>query len=607
ALPEEALARALAALPPGFVGVDGGALRFTHAAFIDFFVARALTRHLRAHWDRLMVIRPPSPAIVELVRQLLARQGGDPSGLLRHLDRWLVSQRAPTLETRNATVLWDGLAPLVERSRHDREGERQAPIADAREASCDDDDEAPALLAEEVAAEQDEAAAELEIEEEAEAGERGLDLDALVDEAAASADAEAAPAAVSPPANAPAPTRPAPAPSRGPPAIRRRSFVDGQGSITSPRVGGEASVVPSPAKRALLSKAALEPRGEAPALAPNRFLPGRPLDDPNLPGRSDILRELGTLVAQPSPALLKGPRRAGKTSILMALEAHEGGHRPVLRRTLQGQRPPTSPDDLARLIVPELADTPRAADVLWRELAARRGREPAPAILLDEIALLAEGSDALFAWLRALGQEGLAGLVLAGSHSDWIDVIKIANRAPGSSFGNDYTVIELGPLREEDAIRFLVVTAPDDVPIDPTRTATWIYDLCGGWPFYLQTMGYAVVEEVRSGRRAALVKKEALHDLYERRLLRERVAVFRSRWSDLRGAAQELVLAELERAREVGRLTLSPYKELPRRARAILSDADLIDAVRGWKIDRPFLDWLHRNLDELEIADGPTL
>jgi hypothetical protein len=118
-------------------------------------------------------------------------------------------------------------------------------------------------------------------------------------------------------------------------------------------------------------------------------------------------------------------------------------------------------------------------------------------------------------------------------------------------------------------------------------------------------MGYAVVEEVRSGRHGSLVRKQDLHDLYQRRLLLERGdAVFRSRWGDLRAPAQELLQAELERARAAGRLQLTAYRDLPRRARTLLSDADLIDAVAGWKIDRPFTDWLYRNLDELELSNG---
>lgn len=333
----------------------------------------------------------------------------------------------------------------------------------------------------------------------------------------------------------------------------------------------------------------------------NPFLASRPLDGPDLPGRAHVLGELEALIDQRAPVLIKGPRRGGKTSTLHALEARQGRRRAVRRVSLAGSSP-RRPDDLARLLDPAVRDEPNAADALVRRL--ERDRADPPVLLLDEIAWLVEGDQQLFAWLRMLGQEGLARLVLAGSHGDWVDIIKAANRMPGSSFGNDFTIVELMPLAEDDAIQFLVATAPPDVPIHPARTAAWILEACGTWPFYLQVMGYAVVEEVRAGHRRPLVDRYALRELYERRLLRERLAVFRSRWSDLRRPAQDLLLSELEQARAAGREGLTPYRDLSRPARTIFSDAGLIDAARGWTLDRPFRDWLHRNLDELEPSDA---
>jgi len=346
--------------------------------------------------------------------------------------------------------------------------------------------------------------------------------------------------------------------------------------------------------------AAGSPGSRRPALAPNRFRPGAPLRDPDLPGRDDTLRALTSLLDGLSPAVLKGPRRAGKTSILHALEARLRGPRLVLRRTLEGQ-PPRTPDDLAVLLDPALRGQPEPALALRTRLAA----EPRPAIvLLDELAWLGGADDRLFAWLRVLGQEGVAGLVLSGSHSDWVDLVRKASRIPGSSFGNDYTIVELGPLSDERALEFLATTAPDDVPIDPQRTGRWILDLCGGWPFYLQVMGHAVVEEARSDRRGPLADKTALIDLYERKLLDDHAAVFTNRWSDLRRPAQQVLLELFREARRARHNELTPHRELTRSARAALRDADLLDPNRGYKIDRPLRDWLHRNLDDLELHDA---
>ncbi|MEZ4382079.1 MAG: hypothetical protein R3A79_12080 [Nannocystaceae bacterium] len=645
---DAALARDLArGLPAGFVvGDPDGGLRFTHSSFVEFFVARALVRHLGRCRERLLGIRALSPAIVDFVDWLLHRRGGDT--LAEHWQRALaewVDSRARVERTASA---WLGNARRVLDALASRRGdalmadtgaiEDMAGRSGSLEASADDDmayragskapgaggprrelargwapaaptEAAPTRGAIDRASDARELWADTDDDEaDAFAGDPAQSEAAGGDEAPAF-EAEAAqeeleiatPAAPPQAARGDLPVAPArrPAPSlpqrdRGPPEPQR--------AATPALVGRE----PSAKKRLLLSKAGLSARAAPADREPNRFRPGGPLADPDLPGREDILREFSTLLDQPSPALLKGPRRAGKSSILRAIQRREGPRREVVRCDLERGGLLRGPDELARLLFPDLRGEADPAESLWRRLdAARAAGEPPPALLLDELAYLREGDDALFAWLRALGQEGLAGLILAGSHADWIDVIRRANRTPGSSFGNDYTVVELGPLSEAEAIRFLVVTAPDDVAIDPTRTAKWIVDLCGGWPFYLQVMGYAVVEEVRSGRHAALVRPEALRDLYERRLLRERgPAVFGSRWGDLRRPAQELLLAELERARERGTRHLTPYKELPRQARAILSNADLIDAVSGWKIDRPFADWLHRNLDELELSHG---
>lgn len=342
------------------------------------------------------------------------------------------------------------------------------------------------------------------------------------------------------------------------------------------------------------------PGSRRPALAPNRFRPGAPLRGPDLPGRDDILRTLTGLLDSLSPAVLKGPRRAGKTSILHALEARNRGPRVVLRRTLEGQRPRT-PDDLAVLLDPALRGRPGAALALQTRLSAE---ERPVLLLLDELAWLGDAEDELFAWLRVLGQEGIAGLVLSGSHNDWVDLIRKASRTPGSSFGNDYSIVELGPISDDLALEFLATTAPEDVPIDPQRTGRWILELCGGWPFYLQVMGHAVVEEARSNRPGAPLDKPALIDLYERKLLDDHSAMFTNRWSDLRHAAQQVLLELFHEARRTRHNELTPHRELARAARNALRDADLLDPSRGYKIDRPLRDWLHRNLDDLELHDG---
>src|SRR6202040_2803741 len=100
--------------------------------------------------------------------------------------------------------------------------------------------------------------------------------------------------------------------------------------------------------------------------------------------------------------------------------------------TLEGRTAPLiTADDLARVLAPSLARTSSPAETLRQRLHHKK-----PSILLiDEIANLASADATLFAWLRAVGQEG-TGVLLAGSHWDWVRVVeRAAAIMPGSSFG----------------------------------------------------------------------------------------------------------------------------------------------------------------------------
>jgi hypothetical protein len=235
----------------------------------------------------------------------------------------------------------------------------------------------------------------------------------------------------------------------------------------------------------------------------NRFCPGRALVEfDTLPGREPVIQELLALVDNRSPAILRGPRRSGKTSILHVLRRRLGEDRTVRHATLEGTRVRTA-DDLARWLEPDIRDDPRPAETL-RNLLRAADR---PVLLLDEVAHLGAADGEVFAWLRGVGQD-VASLVLVGSHWDWLRVVERAAETPGSSFGNDVTPVNLGPMDRAEAVAFLVATAPGDVPIEAEKTATWIVELCGPWPFYLQVMGYAVVQAVQAGKRRALVDRE---------------------------------------------------------------------------------------------------
>ncbi|MCB9756582.1 MAG: pentapeptide repeat-containing protein [Myxococcales bacterium] len=369
------------------------------------------------------------------------------------------------------------------------------------------------------------------------------------------------------------------------------------------RWDGRAYVVPPSRSTNTLESARAQTRGVSTA-TPNPFLPGRPLTDVSaLPGRKPVLDELNALIAVSNPARLKGARRSGKSSILNFLAASYRARCLVYHRSLERRQLKTA-DELALFLDPDLTGTSEPSERL-RESWGRIENEK-PLVLLDEIGKLFQAEDSLFTWLRDVGQEGLARVVVAGSHADWIAVIRQANRTPGSSFGNDFKTVTLGPLPEDDALRFLVETAPSDVPIEETRAARWVLERCGSWPLYLQVMGFALVQSWRRGNRSPLVEKRSLDELYEQELIRNGRAVFEARWGEITPAAQRILLAEFESAARDGRHELTPYLKLGRGERTALSNAGILDASAGWIFadDRPFFDWLYRYHGELEVRDA---
>lgn len=336
----------------------------------------------------------------------------------------------------------------------------------------------------------------------------------------------------------------------------------------------------------------------------NPFRPGPALTDAEtLPGRESTLLELLALLESRSPAVLRGPRRSGKTSIFYAIEKRlQAASQPVRRISLEGTHIITK-DHLARAIALELKNAADPADAL---LALLR-EEKNTVLLIDEIANLSTADPrSVFAYLRLIGQE-YAGIVFAGSHWDWVRVIERAALAPGSSFGNDVSPVDLGPIPEYDAIRFLVDNAPPDTPMEEQRTARWIVERTGPWPFYLQVMGHAVVQAVRSGNRLSLVESRGVSDLYEQRLLLDRDAVFRTRFAELPTRGRRLLRDALNASTpssNTNPMGLPPYREFSREDRKMLRDTGLCNPVGQWLDDRPFYEWIRRSADDHDGGPG---
>ncbi|WP_437281606.1 pentapeptide repeat-containing protein [Sorangium sp. So ce375] len=385
---------------------------------------------------------------------------------------------------------------------------------------------------------------------------------------------KAGPAALGPTAAVPATAGPAPAPTA--PAL----------AAAAPAA---AALAPAPTHAPAIRELSLESLSLPAGPLPNPFRPGPALTDASaLPGRAPVLAELLALIDSRSPAVLRGPRRSGKTSILHHLAARLSPTRAVHHRSLEGRASPLrTADDLAVFLEPSLQSDATPALTLRNRLSSAGNA----VLLLDEVANLHQADATVFAWLRAVGQERTS-VVLVGSHWDWVTIVEHAfAAAPGSSFGNDVTPVNLGPLAESDAIRFLVDTAPPDVPVEAERTARWIVELCGPWPFYLQVMGYALVQAVRAGQRRALVERAGVRELYEQRLLLDRdAAFFGARWAEL----PERARAVLRALRSAPDAALPEVRRLPSEDFALLCDAGLCDALGAWLADPPFFDWIRR-------------
>jgi hypothetical protein len=334
------------------------------------------------------------------------------------------------------------------------------------------------------------------------------------------------------------------------------------------------------------------------------FRPGSALEDAGtLVGREAAVHELLTLITGRSPTILLGPRRSGKTWLLEHLRERLSELYTVHYVSLQG-RPPRSADDLALLLDPELADStprePSPSAALLRKLGKRskpqtgkgaksQTKTPGHVYLLDEVAALAQGDETLFPWLRELGQHH-ASLVLAGSHWDWVKVIRRATEvSPGSSFGNDFTPLVLGPIPMADARKFLTQTIPGLIP---ERVADRVLELCGEWPFYLQVMGHSLYFADIAGNRKPFNDKAALAELYDQRLLVERSPVFQDRLRELPEAVTKLLFAHRQQRPE--------FRALVPEDRTLLVDAGLCTEDGRWLPDRPFFDWIRRHADALD-------
>jgi hypothetical protein len=313
----------------------------------------------------------------------------------------------------------------------------------------------------------------------------------------------------------------------------------------------------------------------------------------------DIISALTGRIADGGSCILLGPRRSGKTSILRFLQAVLGGRQSVRFLDLQGY-PCRNPNFLAVSLEPKLSDHPHPA-MKFRHILEK---EKEPVILLDELGRLrnadVEADPNVFEWLRSLGQHG-ATLVLAGTRGDWENVRLKDAEKPGSSFTNILKPFQLGPLQKGESTAFLASAAPDDVPIGQSRIGLWMFDLTGGWPFYLQVLAHSFVEEVRGKKIKSRSSKKEIKRLYNQALLTDYEFIFRQQWLELTDRCREIILRG-----EDGRLP--KVSSLSPRDIEYIERQGLYSHRKGWILtqDKPFLDWLKIHHSALATGNGGT-
>jgi hypothetical protein len=240
------------------------------------------------------------------------------------------------------------------------------------------------------------------------------------------------------------------------------------------------------------------------------FVAGPPIAHPRqFFGRRRELRRLFNLWRRPplQNAAIIGPRRSGKTSLLLYLKAITTTHASQLRHAQRRDWLPRpdryqwvfvdfqdprlgSPEGLLRHLlraldfpVPDGCDLNRFMDIMSRKL-----RTPT-VVLLDEIGVAlqrySELDDIFWEGLRSLATNQVRGnlaFVLAGSEPPY----QLARHSSlGSPFFNIFGyAATLGPLTEPEA-REMIARSPIPFPADD---AEWILEQSGRWPMLLQIL-----------------------------------------------------------------------------------------------------------------------
>lgn len=242
-------------------------------------------------------------------------------------------------------------------------------------------------------------------------------------------------------------------------------------------------------------------------VAPSPFTLGKPIHEARqFHGRENELRRIGTHLANGGSCQLVGPKRMGKSSLLLALQrAHTAS--PVAYVDLQEARTATQAGWLN--VVGEgwgwskgEVPTSEALDERVRALTTARSR---PLLLLDECGeFLKRGvafDDTFFLNLRTLGSHHIS--IVTAARVPFSD---LAARLPGAGyFSNFFATQAISTFPEREAESFLTAFRPGVEPFSAVEREQML-KFAQGHPLALQVAAF----EVDDGRRDARLLDESL-------------------------------------------------------------------------------------------------
>ena len=342
-------------------------------------------------------------------------------------------------------------------------------------------------------------------------------------------------------------------------------------------------------------------------LLENPFTVGVPIQSEEMfVGREGILDRVirGIVAPRPTNFLITGRRRIGKTSLLYAIKRKlPKGALPVLISTeICGRNPREVCQALATEIMRALlhsesieqskipppdisSDDPNGSFLSWLHALPEKFSSFSMfcmVLLIDEALTITEWGEKVQSLLRYVfsSMNWIRG-VLAGPP----DIIERMAEDVSSPLYNIFTIQRLGPLDKKEAYDLLVTRIKISNAMNIENMFDQIYDYSGGIPFYIQAVGYELIENCFSDKLQG-------DELLKRSMIQAREKLETSYPVTLRKLAAEEKISIVSIAR-----CLNP----PESSARILANADLVEKKGEAWIIRAGIEreWVKKYTDRL--------